>query len=172
MIDSGTDDPARRPTDDRLEIRPATTADAGAVADVFLGSFHATYTFPLAHTDDEVRSWIREHVGGEWETWVAVEAGRVVAMMVVGPGELDHLYVAPDHLGLGIGRRLVDKAKERRPDGLTLYTFQVNERARHFYERNGFVAEAFGDGTGNEERQPDVRYAWHPTSDGRGTHSR
>jgi ribosomal protein S18 acetylase RimI-like enzyme len=155
-----------------VEIRRATSADAGAIADVYLASFHATYTFPLAHTDDEVRRWIREHVGGDWDTWVAVEAGRVVAMMVVGPGELDQLYVAPDRLGSGIGRRLLDTAKERWPDGLTLYTFQVNERARRFYERNGFVAEAFGDGTGNEERQPDVRYAWHPASVGRGPRSR
>jgi ribosomal protein S18 acetylase RimI-like enzyme len=161
-----TDAAVARPTPDSsgdgVEIRRTTNADAGAVADVFLASFQATYTFPLAHTDDEVRRWIREHVGGEWETWVAVEAGRVVAMMVVGPGELDQLYVAPDRLGSGIGRRLLDTAKERSPEGLTLYTFQVNDRARRFYERNGFVAEAFGDGTSNEEHQPDVRYAWRP----------
>ena len=30
-------------------------------------------------------------------------------------------------------------AKERRPGGLELYTFQVNDRARRFYERHGFV---------------------------------
>jgi ribosomal protein S18 acetylase RimI-like enzyme len=83
-------------------------------------------------------------------------------MMVVAPGELDQLYVAPDRLGLGIGRRLLEVAKDRSPSGLVLYTFQVNERARRFYERNGFSAEWFGDGSANEERQPDVRYAWRP----------
>jgi ribosomal protein S18 acetylase RimI-like enzyme len=83
-------------------------------------------------------------------------------MMVVGPGELDQLYVAPDRLGAGIGRKLLDLAKERSPAGLSLYTFQVNQRARRFYERNGFVARETGDGTGNEEGQPDVRYAWRP----------
>jgi ribosomal protein S18 acetylase RimI-like enzyme len=148
---------------DGLEIRRATTADADVVADVYLASFHATYTFPLAHADDEVRRWIREAVLESAETWVAVEGRRVVGMMVVGPGDLDQLYVAPDRLGSGIGRRLLDRAKERSPDGLSLYTFQVNDRARRFYERNGFVAEEFGDGTGNEEGQPDVRYAWRPT---------
>ena len=50
-------------------------------------------------------------------------------------------------IGAGSGGRLVELAKERRPDGLELYTFQVNERARRFYERNGFVAEWFGDGS-------------------------
>ena len=39
-----------------------------------------------------------------------------------------------------------------------LWTFQRNAGARRFYERNGFVAVEFGDGTGNEEREPDVRY--------------
>lgn len=93
-----------------------------------------------------------------------IDGGRVVADMVLAPGWIEHLYVAPDRLGTGIGRRLVDFAKERQPDGLTLWTFQVNARARRFYERNGFVAVEFGGGSGNEERQPDVRYEWRPTT--------
>ncbi len=95
-------------------------------------------------------------------TWVAVDGEPVVGLLVVATGDLDQLYVAPDRLGEGIGRRLLDLAKERSPDGLRLYTFQVNDRARRFYERNGFTAEWFGDGSANEEGQPDVRYAWRP----------
>ncbi|HEX5825558.1 MAG TPA: GNAT family N-acetyltransferase [Candidatus Limnocylindrales bacterium] len=146
----------------QITIRPAAAADAAAVADVFLESFHATYDFPLAHTDDDVRGWIRGLVAGDG-AWVAVDhTGAVVGMMVVTPGELDQLYVRPDRLGEGIGRQLLDVARDRSPDGLTLYTFQVNERARRFYERNGFVAEWLGDGSANEESQPDVRYIWRP----------
>ena len=44
--------------------------------------------------------------------------------------------------------------------GLQLWTFQVNEAARRFYERQGFVAAESTDGSGNEERSPDVRYTW------------
>jgi GNAT superfamily N-acetyltransferase len=146
-----------------VTIRPAVTADATAVADVYLASFHATYDFPLAHTDDQVRGWIRETVIAAGGTWVALDAdGVVVAMMVVAPDDLDQLYVRPDRLGEGIGRRLLDLAKDQSPAGLSLYTFQVNERARRFYERNGFTAEWFGDGEANEEGQPDVRYVWRP----------
>jgi GNAT superfamily N-acetyltransferase len=157
-------DLGRGPSVDRpdLEIRRATAADADAVADVYLASFHATYAFPLAHSDDDVRRWIRDIVIGAQETWVAVDRRGVIGMMVVGPDDLDQLYVAPDRRGSGIGRRLLDHAKDRSPEGLSLYTFQVNERARRFYERNGFVAEWFGDGSANEEGQPDVRYAWRP----------
>jgi GNAT superfamily N-acetyltransferase len=142
-------------------IRRATAADAAAVAQVFLASFQATYDFPLGHTDDEVRGWVRETIAMR-ETWIAVDDDRVVGWMVVAAGELDQLYIAPDRLGEGFGRGLLEVAKERSPDGLSLYTFQVNDRARRFYERNGFVADWLGDGSANEEGQPDVRYVWRP----------
>ncbi len=158
------EDVTAEPGSTAIVLRTATAEDARAVADVYLASFHATYDFGLAHTDDEVRAWIRDVIGATTETWVATDGdgGSVLAMMVVGPGELDQLYVAPDRLGRGIGRRLLEQAKRSSPGGLALFTFQVNARARRFYERNGFVATWFGDGAANEEGQPDVRYAWRP----------
>lgn len=45
-------------------------------------------------------------------------------------------------------------------DVMLLWTFQVNERARRFYERNGFLAVQFGDEANNQERQLDVQYEW------------
>src|SRR4051794_33133862 len=139
-----------------VDIRRAGPDDADAIADVFLASFGATYDFPLAHTDDDVRLWVREVLVEQEETWIATSDASVVGLLALEPGWVDQLYVAPDRLGEGIGRRLLDVAKERSPSGLRLYTFQVNGRARRFYERNGFVAEWFGDGAANEERQPDV----------------
>ena len=151
-----------RPAAIGVTIRRAGAADAAAIAEVFLASFKATYAFPLAHSDDDVRGWVRDVMVPTHESWVALDQDRVVGWMALGPGELDQLYVAPDRLGEGIGRRLLDVARERSPDGLRLYTFQVNARARRFYERNGFVAEWFGDGAANEEGQPDMRYVWRP----------
>jgi GNAT superfamily N-acetyltransferase len=148
-----------------IVVRPATDADAPALGDVYLASFHATYDFPLAHTDEQVRTWLRDVVVPSGNTWVAVDEaadGAVVGLAVVADGDLDQLYVAPDRLGEGIGGRLLELAKERSPGGLSLYTFQVNDRARRFYERNGFTADWFGDGSANEEGQPDVRYVWRP----------
>lgn len=153
---------------DEVELRPAVGDDAGAMADVFLAAFHATYDFPLAHTDAQVREWIAGELVASREVWVAATlGGRVVGLMALTAGMLDQLYVAPGWTGRGIGGRLVALAKARRPGGLDLYTFQVNVGARRFYERHGFVAVALGDGTGNEEGQPDVRYAWRPPA-GRG----
>jgi GNAT superfamily N-acetyltransferase len=99
----------------------------------------------------------------ELETWVAEEGGgRVVGLMVLDGGELAQLYLEPGVRGCGIGDRFVALAKELRPRGLQLWTFQVNGPARRFYERHGFVAAEFTDGSRNEEREPDVRYVWAP----------
>lgn len=139
---------------------------------MFLSSFRATYDFPLAHPDDDVRRYVREELIEAGETWVAVQApfdrmdepaaGSIVGLMTVGDGELDQLYIRPDSSGRGFGGRLLALAKARRPGGLGLYTFQVNARARRFYESNGFTVVDLDDGDRNEEHQPDIRYAWHP----------
>jgi len=150
-----------------IDVRRAASDDAAAVAEVYLASFTATYRFALAHTDDQLRRWIRDVLIPIKETWVAVEAaGEVVGMMALDGDELDQLYVAPGWTARGIGTRLVELAKRRRPSGLSLYTFQVNERARRFYENRGFVLIDENDGSRNEEHQPDVRYSWRPQGPG------
>ncbi len=149
-----------------VEIRPATAADAAAIADVWLTSFKATYAFPPSHPDDDVRRWVRDEVVPRRETWVAVDPdGVVCGFMVLHGNDLDQLYLRPDCTGRGIGSRLLELAKAQRPAGLGLFTFQANRRARAFYERHGFTVESLGDGAANEERQPDVRYAWRPLSE-------
>lgn len=145
---------------DEVVLRRAAAEDADAVAEVYLRSFHGAYRFPLAHTDDEVRSWIHEVLIATRETWVAVAGDTVIGMMVLHGAELDQLYIAPGWTGRGIGGGLVELAKGLRAGGLSLFTFQVNEGARRFYERHGFVLIDESDGSRNEERQPDVRYAW------------
>ncbi|WP_030985505.1 GNAT family N-acetyltransferase [Streptomyces sp. NRRL WC-3744] len=145
-------------------LRHAVAADARAVADVYLRSFDAALpTVVRPHTDDEVRDYIRDVVVPLRETWVAEAAGAgVVGLMVLDGESLSQLYLDPQWRGRGIGDRFVALAKERGPRGLSLWTFQVNKPAQRFYERHGFVAAEYTDGSGNEEREPDVRYVWRP----------
>ena len=145
-------------------LRRAGPADAGAVAEVYLRSFHAALpTVGLAHSDNKVRGWVAAVMIKTLETWVAENGdGEIVGMMTLGDATLEHLYLLPEAQGRGLGARFVALAKERRPSGLRLYAFQVNERARRFYERQGFSLIELGDGSGNEEGQPDALYAWTP----------
>jgi GNAT superfamily N-acetyltransferase len=146
-----------------IELRRAGPDDTSSIAEVYLASFRATYDFTFVHTDDQVRRWLGDVVLPTEEVWVAAGPdGEVVAMMALTSDMVDQLYVAPDWTGRGIGGRLLALAKAQRPTGLDLYTFLANAGAQRFYERNGFVEVCRGDGSGNEEGQPDVRYAWRP----------
>lgn len=146
-------------------IRPATPADYPHLGEVWLTAWRATFDFPPAHPDDDVRRWLAAEMAPNHDVWVAVDTeDRVVGFLAVKDTELDQLYIAPDWIGHGLGQRFLDIAKAHSPALLELYCFQVNARARRFYERNGFRAMAFGDGASNEEHQPDIRYVWRPTA--------
>ncbi len=145
-------------------LRRAHPADAGAAAGVWLRSFAAALPDVVRpRSDDEVRDYFRHVLVPLRETWVAEAAGEgVVGVLVLEGEELDQLYLEPGWRGRGLGGRFVVLAKERSPTGLSLWTFQVNTPAHRFYERHGFIAVERTDGSGNEEREPDVRYRWRP----------
>jgi GNAT superfamily N-acetyltransferase len=147
-------------------VRRGTPADALAAAEVWLRSRKAAMPAIPApvHSDDDVRNHFRTIVVMERELWVAVDdiSADVTGLLVLADSDVDQLYVDPCWWGRGIGSQLLDQAKRLRPKGLWLWSFQANARARRFYERHGFVAVHATDGSGNEERAPDVRYAWSP----------
>jgi GNAT superfamily N-acetyltransferase len=146
-----------------FQPRRAQPDDALAVADVWLRSRHASVPAIPApvHGDEEVREYFALVVLPERETWVIGPDEDIVALLVLDGGRVDHLYVDPGRTAEGLGSRLLDLAKELRPDGLDLWTFQSNAGARRFYERHGFVAIATTEGA-NEEGAPDVHYRWTP----------
>lgn len=110
-----------------------------------------------------MREWISFVVIPEREVWVAEDgAGQPLAVLVLDDDWIDQLYVAPGHTGGGLGSRLVELAKSRRPAGLQLWTFASNAGAQRFYLRHGFTVAETTDGSGNEERAPDIRFVWTP----------
>jgi ribosomal protein S18 acetylase RimI-like enzyme len=116
------------------------------------------------HSRDEVRQWFADVLLPDGLTWVAEQDGALVAVLTLDGDDLDQLYVVPEAAGQGIGSMLVDLAKQLRPDGLALWTFQTNLAAQEFYRRHGFTEVRRTDGEHNEERAPDVRMVWgrHP----------
>ena len=115
-------------------IRRAWIDDAPAVAALFRRSFGELAFLPTLHTP----------------------------FAALGDTVLNHLYVEPAEQTRGIGAALLAHAKLRRDRGFRLWTFQRNANARRFYERRGFHVVELTNGSGNEEREPDVLYEWHP----------
>ena len=103
--------------------------------------------------------YFQEKILKENKVWVVEDDGYPVAFLAMKDEFIDHLYVHPDFWRRGIGRLLLQFARERQPDHIWLYTMQVNKIARTFYEKNGFVAEKFGVSPAPES-EPDVEYHW------------
>jgi ribosomal protein S18 acetylase RimI-like enzyme len=117
---------------------------------------------PSAHSDDDVLRWVTHTLIPAGRVTVAEVNGVVVGMLALSSDDthhwIDQLYVHPTHVGRGVGSRLLAHALASAPRPLRLYTFQQNTGARRFYERHGFAALRFSDGSANEERCPDVLY--------------
>ena len=149
-----------------LLVRPAESGEAHRAAELYIQARRAAAPAIPApvHSDDEVRSWFVTKVFVDQQLWVAEEGGEIVGLMVLAGEWLDQLYVDPARTASGVGSALITEAKRLRPGGLQLWTFVSNEGARRFYERHGFGEVERTDGAHNEEKAPDIRYAWDPRS--------
>jgi GNAT superfamily N-acetyltransferase len=148
---------------DSATSRRAGLEDAAAVADVLIRARRAAVdAIPAAvHSDAEVREWISAVVVPEREVWLMEDAdSRLLGVLVLDDDWVDQLYVDPAFTGRGLGSRLIELAKSRRPAGLQLWTFTTNTGAQRFYLRHGFIVAETTDGSGNEEKAPDVRFVW------------
>jgi len=139
-------------------IRRATEQDVEEIVAIFEPSFATLDFLPQLHTHDENLAFFRRSVA-EGEAYVTTDA-----FALLRDDTLSHLYVHPASIGRGLGHALFEHVKTVRPDGFEFWVFQENDRARRFYEAHGAVPVEFGDGSGNEEGAPDVRYEWRPTA--------
>jgi putative acetyltransferase len=147
----------------KLVIRDGTRNDAHAIATAHLDARREAMPWlPVLHDFADALGYFRDHVLADEVVMVAEVDGGVVGFIAIEREFVDHLYIAPGHQGRGIGDALLERAKQLRPSGLKLWTFQRNLAARKFYERRGFVAQEFTDGSRNEEGEPDVMYEWNP----------
>ncbi|MEV0780003.1 GNAT family N-acetyltransferase [Streptomyces sp. NPDC050428] len=172
-----------------LLVRAMTADDCDAVAALRIGGWRWAYAgmMPQAYLDamsaeeDAARQRRRLAEGdGTVVNVVAERDGAVVGWGCLGPcrdedvsegaGELYALYVRPEQVATGVGRRLLDVVLERAAaDGfahLLLWVLKENARARRFYETAGFAPD------GAEEpfdaggvAVPEVRYARPVTRD-------
>lgn len=143
-----------------IGVRKLALADMDAAARVHRAAFDDRLPWLAGlHTSQEDRQFYRTQVFGACTVWGAEIDGAIVGIVAARPRWLDQLYILPSAQGRGIGSRLLETARADQ-DSVSLWTFQRNAGARRFYEARGFVAVEETDGSGNEEREPDVLYRW------------
>ncbi|MEU6172764.1 hypothetical protein ABZ832_12625 [Streptantibioticus parmotrematis] len=59
-------------------------------------------------------------------------------------------------------RPVHDTGQQRQPGDLSLWAFQVDGPARHFYQRHGLAKVERTDGQRNGERESGIRYVRQP----------
>ena len=141
----------------KVTLRPATGSDAAAIATLMRAALGAFDWMPVIHTPAEDLAFIRDIVLPRQQVTVAQVGKEIVGFIAVSSDWVEQLYLDPAWMGQGIGSRLLMDAAGSLPV-VKLHCFQSNTGARRFYERHGFQAESFGDGTTNEEGLPDIRY--------------
>ena len=142
-------------------IRPFRTEDAPALAAIFSASRRAAMPWlNHAHTPEQEAAFITGTALPRARVWVVEAEGRPAGFLAREGDWIMHLYLDPERRRQGLGSALVEAAREDRPKVLKLYLFQRNAAARAFYEKHGFRAVGFGDGSGNMEGEPDALYEW------------
>jgi L-amino acid N-acyltransferase YncA len=143
-----------------ISVRAATPQDSSAVAEVHVDSWQWAYRGQLPDdyldslsVDDRLTMWNQRLETTDTGVLVAVDDdGSVMGFASVGPsrdpdapegtGELESIYLVAGAAGTGAGSLLMQEAMDelRRKGfaGATLWVLETNQRARRFYERQGW----------------------------------
>jgi GNAT superfamily N-acetyltransferase len=126
-------------------IRPAHSADAGAVADIWHQGWRDGHLgnvpeqLAAVRTPESFTARAAERVG---DTVVATVDDAVAGFVMVVGDEVEQVYVAKPHRGTGVAARLLAEAERlvgaHGHDRAWLAVVAGNARARRFYEREGW----------------------------------
>jgi putative acetyltransferase len=135
-------------------IRRSTPEDREILFDIWLRSAHATHSFV---SDDDLQSFrtpVREYLASDAELWVLCSAtGTRLGFMGLDGSSLESLFLAPEYLRRGFGRRLVSHARRLR-EGLRVDVNEQNPGAVAFYEACGFTIDGRSDVDDNGKPYP------------------
>jgi GNAT superfamily N-acetyltransferase len=148
-----------------LTLRPALAVDLPQVAAVHIAARDAAYpSMPRTlHPPREVMAWVASWDLSVFSVWGAFSGEELVGYARFDDVWLDDLYVVPEAQGAGVGSALLDVVKAERRAGFRLWVFESNQPARGFYRAHGLVELEHTDGSGNEEKEPDLVMAWPGT---------
>lgn len=151
-------------------LRPATPADAGALAALHVQSRAVHWAFLPPPPQHAVEQWLREDLLPHGGTWILHDTDGVLGFVSLqshddGALWIGNLYVAADRVRRGHGSAPLSFAlspTQRQDRTVRLWTLQGNAMGRRFYEKHGFRAVRSTDGRANMERLPDVLYELRP----------
>ncbi|MEP6850040.1 MAG: acetyltransferase [Acidobacteriota bacterium] len=125
-----------------MEIRRAIPKDSEVLLDVWLRSVRATHSFVSEADIESFLPQVRDYLtSNATEFWIACDdSGTIMGFMGLSRNTMESLFLAPEFLRRGIGRRMVEHAHALHGE-LTVDVNEQNLAARNFYEACSFVVE-------------------------------
>jgi putative acetyltransferase len=130
-----------------MRIRKARLDDSAELARLHRGTIR--HINKHDYSEQEIAVWSKRTNARRFRTshdltirYVAEEDGKIVGFSDINkadPSEFWGLYVHKDHIGHGIGSRLMQKMEEvARKMGAKKFTLESTKTAQSFYEKQGF----------------------------------
>ena len=133
-----------------MHVRRAASEESEGLFDIWWRSVCATHSF-LSEADlQTLVPQVRDLGLARLDTWVLCDDGqRPVGFLVLNRQHIDALFIIPECLRRGAGRRLVHHARSLR-GALTVDVNEQNTPALRFYEAMGFsiIGRSATDGAG------------------------
>ena len=145
-----------------VELVPYRADYRETLVDLWRASFERGVGHPVPSPVADHRKFFDEHTLAETRVHLALRDGMLVGFGAFAPDSVVQLYVHVDHLGQGIGTRLLDLAKADSGGRLWLHAFVTNKNAQRFYERHGFAVVERG--FEPVMQLGDLRYEWRRTA--------
>jgi GNAT superfamily N-acetyltransferase len=115
-----------------------------ALVQLWRASFEHGVGLADPHPIEQQTTFFVDQVLPRYVVRVALDGASPVGFIAFNAESVNQLYVHVDHIGQGIGARLLQLAKDQAAGGLWLYTFARNAAARRFYGRQGFIEVGYG----------------------------
>jgi putative acetyltransferase len=143
-------------------LRLYQPSDEDAAIALWQRTWQKTYpSIDFAARVDWWRTRWRNELAPNATVIVAEQDGAFAGFVTIDvSGYLDQLVVGTEHWGSQLATALVDAAKQRAPDGITLLVNKDNSRAIRFYLRNGF--KHAGEDVNPTSGRPVLKMAWVP----------
>lgn len=151
--------------DQNAAIRRIRNIEHEATTRVWMRSWESA---DVGHPNDlpfeQLLQLFKHDLENQWDFYVADLNGQVVGLLALKlqTKQLDQLFVDPKFQGRGVGRTMLEFAKDRLPDGMWLRTPERNLKAIDFYKSAGFTFDKLEPRP--EWDRNDILLEWTPTA--------
>lgn len=142
-----------------FDIGPALPDDAAAMGAILTDwSANASWQPPLHGLADD-RTWCTHLIATQEVTVARDQDGTLLGFAACSHDMLTALYIAHRRRSEGVGRALLDAARQGR-DRITVWTYAANAGAVRFYQREGFRVSGTSEGGEDGSGLPDLELLW------------